>query len=325
MRVPEMYSRREFLQLSSALLVAAAGPSNLYAEAGSAPAAKIRVSCRDAHLRETGAPDCWAAMKQIGISAVEVVVNEDLACPALFHPQKMYNMGSPEAIKALQDDLKANGFEITAFMMANRFEERLEKELEWCNKVVDGAKQLGARAIRIDVVPHQRQGDEFLKFAISLGKKLVQMTEGSEVRFAIENHGNTTNRPDFLDPLFEGVGSPNLGLTLDTANFYWFGHPLDELYGIYEKYASRVFHTHCKSIRFPEDKRNERRPVGWEYGKYACPVFEGDIDFGRVAEILKKAGYQNDLCIEDESLGKYPESERGNILKKEVEYLNRFV
>ncbi|MFB3788783.1 MAG: sugar phosphate isomerase/epimerase family protein [bacterium] len=325
MRVPVNYSRREFLQLSSALLVTAAGPANLFAESGGAPAAKIRVSCRDAHLRETGAPDCWAAMKQIGITAVEVVVNEDLACPALFHPQKMYNIGSPEAIKALQDDLQANGFAITAFMMANRFEERLEKELEWCNKVVNGAKLLDARAIRIDVVPRQLPGDEFLKFAISLGQKLVKMTEGSDVRFAIENHGNTTNRPEFLDPLFEGVGSPNLGLTLDTANFYWFGHPLDQLYGIYEKYASRVFHTHCKSIRYPEDQRNVRRPIGWEYGQYACPVFEGDIDFGRVADILKKAGYQNDFCIEDESLGKYPESERGNILKKEVEHLSRFV
>jgi len=323
--MPGQYSRRDFIRLSSAALLAASRPLHRIAEAGDAPSVQNLVTCRDIHLRETGAPDCWSAMKQIGITGVEVVVNEDLACPALFHPQKMYNIGSPEAIQDLQEDLKANGFQITAFMMANRFDERLEKELEWCRRVVNGAKQLGTPAIRIDVVPRRLQGDEFLQFSITLGKKLVEMTGGTPVRFAIENHGNTTNRPEFLDPLFEGVGSPDLGLTLDTANFYWFGHPLEQLYSIYEKYAPRAFHTHCKSIRYPEDQRNSQRPMGWEYGRYACPVFEGDIDFGRVAKILKAAGYQGDFCIEDESLGKYPESDRGKILKQEVEHLRRFV
>ena len=42
--------------------------------------------------------------------------------------------------------------------------------------------------------------------------------------------------------------------------------------------------------------------MGWKYAEYACPIGAGDIDFARVAAILHKAGYKNDLCIEDESL-----------------------
>ena len=47
---------------------------------------------------------------------------------------------------------------------------------------------------------------------------------------------------------------------------------LDELYKNFERFAPKVFHTHCKNIRYPEDKKNVRRPMGWEYDKYACPI-----------------------------------------------------
>jgi sugar phosphate isomerase/epimerase len=117
------------------------------------------------------------------------------------------------------------------------------------------------------------------------------------------------------------VGSEKLGLTLDCANFYWWGLPLKELYPTYEKFAPRVVHTHCKSIRYPADKQNVQREIGWEYGKYNCPIYEGDLDFKRIVEILRKANYRGDLCIEDESLGKYPQNEQADILRKEIALL----
>ena len=128
-----------------------------------------------------------------------------------------------------------------------------------------------------------------------------------------------------LDKLFDGVGSAKLGLTLDCANFYWWGHPVNDLYPIYEKFAPRVVHTHCKSIRYPDDKKNVRREMGWEYGKYNCPIYEGDIDFKRVVKILRRANYRGDLCVEDESLEKCPEPERAGVLKKEIALLQKLV
>ena len=76
-------------------------------------------------------------------------------------------------------------------------------------------------------------------------------------------------------PLFAGVGSKRLGLTLDTGNFYWYGHPLSKVYELYEMFASRVFHTHCKSIGYPAEEREKQRPMGWQYVKYHGPIYSG--------------------------------------------------
>jgi sugar phosphate isomerase/epimerase len=134
----------------------------------------------------------------------------------------------------------------------------------------------------------------------------------------LENHAFLSNDPAFLNTVFAAVPDPRFGLTLDTGNFYWFGHPLDELYPLFEKYAPRIKHTHIKSIHYPPEKARERRPVGWEYSQHSCPLDEGDIDLKRVVQILRDAKYDRTLCIENESLGKFPEAERKNVIKRDV-------
>ena len=192
-------------------------------------------------------------------------------------------------------------------------------------RLVKAARQLGVDIIRVDVVPRKLDGDKFLPFAIDACKRLCATADGTPIRFGVENHGKITNNPQFLEKLFGGVGSDKLGLTLDCANFYWWGHPVDDLYPIYEKFAPRVAHTHCKSIRYPADRRNVRREIGWEYGKYNCPIYEGDLDFKRIVAILRKANYRGDLCVEDESLGKYPANEQADVLRKEIATLKELV
>ena len=123
--------------------------------------------------------------------------------------------------------------------------------------------------------------------------------------------------------MFDGVSSAQLGLTLDPANLYWFGHPLNEVYSICEKFAGGAFHTHCKNIQYPAEKRNVRRAIGWEYGKYSAPLYEGDIDYRRIAAILQKANYQGDLCLENECLGRFPKEQGPEILKKEIAALRQ--
>jgi sugar phosphate isomerase/epimerase len=282
---------------------------------------KWPVGCRDQHLKVADRPDSWSCMKALGAEATEVSVELNLACPNLFHPRRKYTVATGDGISALKEDLAASGCRITAFCMSNRFDERLEQELESARNLVKAAQQLGVDAIRIDVVPRKLRGDQFLPFAIDTGKRLCAIAEGTAVRFGVENHGEITNNPQFLEKLFDGVGSEKLGLTLDCANFYWWGLPLQDLYPTYEKFASRVVHTHCKSIHYPPDKQNIRREIGWEYAKYDCPIYEGDLDFKRIVETLCKANYRGDLCIEDESLGKYPKSDQADILRNEISML----
>jgi len=318
----EALSRRRFLGASGRLL-AGAGAATLWPGVARAAEAKppLCLACRDSQLGVTGQPDCWSALGSIGAEGVEATIGEDLALPVLRHPQRKYSAATDASIQQLAADLKAAGRRITAFCMYNRFEERPDFEIEWCTKAARAAQALGVKAIRIDVVPQKLSAPEFLDLAAATLKKLMHATEPTGVAFGIENHGATTNNPGFLKPLFERVGSRLLGLTLDTGNFYWYGHPLSKLYEIYEAFASRVFHTHLKSIRYPEDQRERQRPVGWEYGRYNCPIDQGDIDFRRVVKILVDAGYSNDLCVEDESLGRFPAAERAAVLAREIAYL----
>jgi len=314
--------RREFLvgsgRVAAGLAAVALGRG---AGAEEKKPAGLCLACRDTHLAMTGKKDCWSALDAIGAEGVEASVGEDLALAGLFHPDRKYSAAAPAGIEAVLADMKAAGKRISALCMANRFDERSEAEIEWCTKAARAAQALGAKAIRIDVVARKRPVAEFLDHAAKTLKQVIEATESTGVAFAIENHGGTTNNPDFLTPLFERVGSPRLGLTLDTGNFYWFGHPLSKVYELYERFAPRVRHTHCKSIRYPEAEREKQRPMGWEYGKYNCPIYEGDIDFRRVVKILRTAGYAGDLCVEDESLGRFPAEERGAILAKEIRHL----
>lgn len=288
------------------------------------PAPGWVIACRDAHLHDLGEADTAAAMAAIGVDGVEVSVQLDGTCPGLLGPAKAYSLNDPDAIKHLRDLFEPKRRRISAFCLHNAFDQRPEDELRLVRKTSEVAVELGVPAIRLDVVPRKtKDPDAFFQFAVEIGRKIVDATRDLPVRFGVENHGGTTNQPGFLRKLFDGVGSKRFGLTLDTGNFYWFGHPLSKLYDIYEEFAPWACHTHCKSIRYPEAERDRQRPTGWEYGKYCCPIYEGDIDFARVGRILQKAGYRGDLCIENESLGRFPKEQHRDILKKEADMLRR--
>ena len=156
-------------------------------------------------------------------------------------------------------------------------------------------------------------------------KRLIDATKDAPVDLGIENHGYQGNDPNFLHGVFDGVGSPRLGMTLDTGNFYWRGHPMSKTLKTIEEFAKLAKHTHVKNINYPEETRDQQREMGWEYGRYVSPIYKGDIDHKKVVGFLRAAGYNRDLCIEDESLGKFSEAERKEILMKDAEHLKSLI
>jgi len=280
-------------------------------------------TCVDGILQHLGQKDIWSALRTVGAEGVQVDVVAGLTLSGLFHPTTKYTLATPAGVEQLATDAKAAGQQITAFCMHNRFEEQPEVEIKWCSELAHAAQTLNVPVIRIDVVPVKFARPEFMKLAIQTLGKIIEATESTGVKFAVENHGTTTNDPTFLNSLFDGVGSKRIGLTLDTANFYWFGHPLSKVYELCEAFAPRVFHTHCKNIRYPAEEHEKQRPMGWKYAEYACPIDKGDIDYARVAAILHKAGYRHDLCVENEFLGKLSTAEATKTLAREVQLLKR--
>lgn len=281
------------------------------------------VSIRDCMLSASGVDDPFEALKSLGLSSVELVVSkeaevgsmvEDGAAPLV--------LTQPADRSQLMEKLDVIEGSVCAFLMANDFSsEDFDYEVQALTKVARAADEMGVPVVRVDLVPRQGDMDEetFTKRCVRGLGDALDKTE--TVEFGIENHGETSNRPEFLDRVLDGVGDDRLGLTLDTGNFYWYGHPLEMVYHLMEKYAGRVKHTHVKNICYPEDIRQKQREMGYRYGDYVCPVFEGDVDHKLVVQILAEVGYDRSLCIEDESLGKFSATEKAEVLEKDVEFL----
>lgn len=321
----ELRSRREFLRESIAAVAVGTVGAAWRAEAqGAAEPPALKIACRDALLAHTGEPNIFSTMRAAGVDGTEATVNPDCSLPLMYMPDKSYSIAGPDRVKELADELTKQKKEISAFCILNRFDIRTEDELALTIKTAKVAVELGVPVVRIDLVQQKiKDIDEFVPFCIKIGRRLVEATRGMPVRFGVENHGRTTNRPEFLRKVFGGIGSKRFGITLDVGNFYWYGHPLSKLYDIYTEFAPWACHFHAKSIAYPKADQERRREPGWKYSECRCPVYEGDIDYKRVMAILRKSNYRGALCIDDESIGTFPQAQRRDVIKKDADFLRR--
>ncbi len=284
------------------------------------------LSIRDDVVFAAGYTELAAGLKDLGISAVELFVHKDDTVPALVPvgDKKRLCLTNPDEFATLQSQIQEHGITVAALCMGNNFNaEDKDFEVAWAVRTAESAQKLGVPAIRIDAIMHGEQElslEERQTLVATMIKRILDGSSHTGVEFGIENHGFQGNDPEFLEGLLARVGSPRLGLTLDSGNFYWRGWPLSRVYEIFEQFAPIVKHTHIKNIQYPEAIREEQREMGYEYGTYVSPIHEGDIDHTRYFQALRKAGYTRDLCLEDESLGKYPVEERKANLRAAAEF-----
>ena len=281
----------------------------------------MKVAIRDSMVEPKNLDDLAKGLVEVGVSSFELWIERDLTTiwgESLAAPDRQ------EAFAKKMGRLKTRACAgIVGSKLAN---ENAEPEIDYVVKASRLLSVLGSKVLRIDVVANEpgkepKTWQEYLQQAIKSVKEVLKRTEKLGTEFAVENHGSISNRIEFLRGLYKGVDSPRFGHTLDTGNFYWYGYPLSQIYKIFEELAPLVKHTHIKNINYPKEEREKTRPMGWEYEKYVCPIADGDIDIGKLVKLLKKAKFRNDICIEDESLGKFPVEQRRGIVIKDVEFL----
>jgi sugar phosphate isomerase/epimerase len=278
------------------------------------------LSIRDEIVFAAGYETLASGLHDLGVPAVELWVQRDDTVPA-FVPegdQRRLDLTEPAELAALQAQVAATGLRVSALCMGNNFNaEDRAAEIDWAVRTVRAAQQLGAPAVRIDAIMSGERHlplEERQALVATAVSEILAQTADTEVDLGIENHGYQGNDPEFLLGLLAAVDSPRLGLTLDSGNFYWRGWPLSRVYEIFEQFAPVVKHTHIKNIAYPPETREIQREMGYAYDKYVCPIHEGDIDHARYIEILRKAGYDRDICLEDESLGRFdPEIRKANL------------
>ena len=273
--------------------------------------------------------DCFPTpaegMKHLGVEAAEIELSDAFEVCAMDSREKI-RLDSDEDAAAYRKHLEGLGLRGCSFLTVCDFSVRdAEDSAAWLARAIELASLLGMSNIRIDsAMKHERELDFRTRvnlFAEGIGKAL-ERTEGLDVAMGIENHGFQGNNLAFLLNVFKRVGSERLGSCLDTGNFYWRGYPLSEVYGILNILAPFAKHTHLKNINYPKEMREQTREAGWEYHEYVCPLDEGDIDHARVVPMLVAAGYEEDLCIEDESLGQAADdTARIKILERDVAHV----
>lgn len=285
------------------------------------------VGVRDMTLNHAGYGTVAEGLADLDLRAVELAVARDLG---ILGPDTGFREPRPAPVRpqdcaALREQYGRRGIRVSGLLLANNFNAvDIAAETRWVAEAVRIAAILGADAVRIDAamtgqqeMPLRRRIDTYASAVSSV----LEATGDTAVPLAIENHGVQGNDPEWLQGVLDAVASPRLGVTLDTANFYWAGLPLDEVYAAIEQFASHVKLTHCKNICFEADRRNARREAGWGYGEHVCPIPDGDLDHLRIARVLWEAGFRGGLVIEDESLSKFESDERRRQLRRDADHL----
>jgi sugar phosphate isomerase/epimerase len=284
----------------------------------------MEVAVRDASLYQCGYPTGIEGLKDLDVGAVEVAIDIDGRVRSLATADQL-DLTTKEGIDAVRRELETSGARICAFLCSQDFNAAdRAPHVEWVIQAVRAADELDVPALRIDSAMSGQAElplEERVRIFADAVTEVLQATAGSQVALGIENHGRQGNDPAWMRGVIERVGSPRLGLTLDVGNWYWFGHPLSKVYQIYREFGPLVKATHVKNIGYPAELRETQREIGYEYGKYCCPLEEGDLEMARLAQILRECGYDGPLTIEDESLGKFPEGERRSVLKRDVDHL----
>ena len=317
-----------FRMLASAAVMTAIA---VLGAAAPAPAADggMYVSMRDAYLGTDYFPTISEGLKQLGINAVEMTLTRDFTVAALDSDARV-ELKTDEDARAYRKKADELGVKVCALLTACDFSAgEMADNSAWIARAIELADLLGAPAVRIDSAMKKEKELPFetrVNLFVEGLKGALDRTANSKVALGIENHGFQGNNLAFLLNVFMLVGSDRLGSTMDSGNFYWRGYPLGEVYGILRVLAPHAKHTHMKNIRYPEDQREVTREAGWKYAEYACPLDEGDIDMAKVVGMLKAAGYQGDVCIEDESVAKLKKrEERAAICKRNVECLKKAI
>lgn len=141
-----------------------------------------------------------------------------------------------------------------------------------------------------------KEGHSLETFAARIKEAFVEVVrrvDALPIRIGIENHGRLANDGRFLRELIETVASPKLGMTVDTGNFYWAGHPPEHVERFLQWLAPHAVNVHIKDVTYRDGKV--------VFG----PAGRGIVDLPRLFRLLAVCGYDGPVVSEYEGEGPY--------------------
>lgn len=284
----------------------------------------MEVAVRDGSFKDAGFDSGVDAMRYLGVSAVEVAINKDGVVSSLVDGRPL-NLTKAEDLDTFARENRDAEMRVCTFLCAQNFNAPdTAPQLAWVVQAAQAAEKLGVPSLRVDSIMTGQTDlplEERVRIFADAATEVLRATANTNVALGIENHGPQGNDPEWMRSVLRRVASPRLGVTLDVGNWYWYGHPLSRVYEIYQEFGPYVKATHVKNINYPADIQETQRQVGFEYGKYCCPFDEGNIDMKKVVSLLRAAGYEGPLTMEDESVGKFPQEQRAAVMLRNADHL----
>jgi L-ribulose-5-phosphate 3-epimerase len=177
---------------------------------------------------------------------------------------------------------------LTAVSLSGHSDLTTREGLEHGVRAVRWAAEYGIPIVNTAVGGHASKEESEQAFLQNIGE-LADAAEEAGVVVALEIHGDIMASGRKTLPLLEKIGRDSVKVNYDTANveFYSGDKAVDDL----EAIAPHLAHVHLKDT------------VGgkgvWNFGA----IGSGSVDFGRVLEILERAGYTGPLSVELEFEG----------------------
>lgn len=191
--------------------------------------------------------------------------------------------------------LKMLSYNALIFFNMKPTQEEKDKVMAELDEIIRRCEILGCKMIV--VVPSMDIAvdatlDEIKADAVEVLRQMVKKVEPHGIRLSIEFIGQPTmtiNRFEDAYAIVQEVGSPLVGLTLDQYHF----HAMASSFEALEKSdGKKIFVWHLNGM--------ENVPCGAKYNndeKRLWPDEPGDcLDHKRYADILKKIGFEGDVC-----------------------------
>ena len=151
----------------------------------------------------------------------------------------------------------------------------VENHYKW----VEAAKFLGCHAIRVNAAG-EGTPDEVKAAAIDGLGRLSEFAAQHDINVIVENHGGISSHGDWLSAVLQGVGKDNCGSLPDFGNFYEY----DRYQGV------KDMMPFAKGVSAKTYAFNEQGD-------------ETEIDYRKMLQIVKDAGYTGHVGIEYEGDG----------------------
>jgi len=183
---------------------------------------------------------------------------------------------------------KLDGYGLTAVSLSGHSDLTTAEGLEHGIRAVRWAADYGLPIVNTAVGGHQSADENEAAFLGNIGR-LADAAEDAGVVVALEIHGDIMASSTETLPLLDKIGRDSVKVNYDTANVEYYSG--DTAVEDLPKIAPHLAHVHLKDTT--GGKGNWNFPA----------IGEGSVDFARVLEILRDAGYTGPYSVEIEFQG----------------------